>query len=368
MGDDLLGSTQDYSQGTVGTHGCVTENLHVTALTPLVAPQELKEALPLTPAVSRVVVEGRRVIREIIAHRDPRLLVVVGPCSIHDPAAALVYAEQLAEAQHRVGDKLYLVMRTYFEKPRTTTGWRGLINDPHMDGSFVMEDGLRIARELLLRINTLGVPTAVEVLDPVTTQYFADLVSWGAIGARTAESQTHRALASGLSMPIGFKNGTDGNLQIAVDALVSARAPHSFLGVDQDGRCCVVKTTGNPDGVIILRGGKSGTNYHATAVLEAQARLRAAALPTAIVIDCSHANSRYDPAEQELVWKTVIRDRELIGPAVVGLMVESNLLAGKQAVPADLGTLRYGVSVTDGCLDWAATERLLAFAYDNLTG
>ncbi len=258
---------------------------------------------------------------------------------------------------------LFIVMRTYFEKPRTTTGWRGLINDPHMDGSFAMEDGLHLARELLLRINAMGLPTAVEMLDPVTPQYFADLVSWGAIGARTAESQTHRAMASGLSMPIGFKNATDGNLQVAVDALVSARAPHSFLGIDQDGRSCVVKTTGNPDGVLILRGGTSGTNYHAVAILDAQAMLQAAKLPTAIIVDCSHANSRYHPAEQELVWKTVIRDREFTRNAVVGLMMESNLNAGKQAIPADRSQLRYGVSVTDGCIDWAATEGLLEVAY-----
>lgn len=343
-----------------------TDDLHVAEIMPLVSPRELKVALPITDVVSRTVVTARRIIQEIITHRDPRLLVVVGPCSIHDTAAALEYADRLREVQQRFADRLCIIMRTYFEKPRTTTGWRGLINDPHMDGSFAMEDGLRTARELLLRINTLGIPTAVEMLDPVTPQYFADLVSWGAIGARTAESQTHRAMASGLSMPIGFKNGTDGNLQVAVDALVSARAQHSFIGIDLDGRCCVVKTNGNPDGVLILRGGKSGTNYHATAVLDAQAKLHAAHLPTAIMIDCSHANSRYDPAEQELVWKTVIRDRELTDRAVVGVMVESNLCCGKQAILADAAHLQYGVSITDGCIDWTTTERMLEYAYGAL--
>ena len=342
---------------------CRTNDLHVTEFTPLIAPRELKAALPITDAVACAVVNARLAIREIIACRDPRLLVVVGPCSIHDVSTALEYAERLEVLRRRYAERFYLVMRTYFEKPRTTTGWRGLINDPHMDGSFAMEDGLRSARELLLRINTLGVPTAVEMLDPVTPQYFADLVSWGAIGARTAESQTHRAMASGLSMPIGFKNGTDGNVQVAVDALLSARAQHSFLGIDQDGRSCVVKTTGNPDGVLILRGGKSGTNYHATAILDAQARLQAANLPTAIMVDCSHANARNNPREQELVWKTVIRDREFTRNAVVGLMVESNLYADKQAIPANPAQLHYGVSVTDGCIDWESTERLFEEAF-----
>lgn len=341
-----------------------TENLHVTELAPLLAPGELKTALPITADISRTVVTTRHEIKAIIAHQDPRLLVVIGPCSIHDVSAAYQYAEQLMRLRHRYADRLCIVMRTFFEKPRTTIGWRGLINDPHLDGSFAMEEGLYIARELLLRINCLGLPVAVEMLDPVTAQYFADLISWGAIGARTAESQTHRAMASGLSMPIGFKNGTDGNVQIAVDALVSARSQQCFIGMDQEGRCCVVKTTGNPDGVLILRGGKSGTNYHATAILEARTKLSAANLPTAIVVDCSHANSRYNPAEQELVWKTVIRDRELTDQTVVGLMIESNLFAGKQAIPKDLTQLQYGVSITDACIDWEATERILEFAYN----
>lgn len=343
---------------------CQTHDLHVTQLTPLVAPRELKAALPLTEVACRTVVTARQTIRDIIARQDQRVLVVIGPCSIHDVPAAMEYAEKLNALRVRYADRLCIVMRTYFEKPRTTIGWRGLINDPHIDGSFAMEDGLRIARDLLLRINTMGMPTAVEMLDPVTPQYFADLVSWGAIGARTAEAQTHRAMASGLSMPIGFKNGTDGNTQIAVDALVSACASHCFIGIDQDGRCCVVKTTGNPDGVLILRGGKSGTNYHSSAVLDAQNLLRKAKLPASIVVDCSHANSRYEPCEQEMVWKTVIRDRELTDRAVVGLMVESNLCAGKQSVCADLSQLQYGVSVTDGCVDWETTERMLAFAYE----
>ena len=340
-----------------------TSDLHIASLTPLISSGQLKAQLPVTDQVGLTVVTARQAIREIITQQDSRLLVIVGPCSIHDVAAAMEYASRLNTLRLRYADRLCIVMRTYFEKPRTTIGWRGLINDPHMDGSFAMEDGLRSARELLLRINSLGLPTAVEMLDPVTPQYFADLVSWGAIGARTAESQTHRALASGLSMPIGFKNGTDGNLQIAVDALLAARSPYSFLGIDPEGRACVVRTTGNPDGMLILRGGASGTNYHATAVLEAQRKLRVAHLPTAVVIDCSHANSRYDPAEQELVWKTTIRDRELTEHAVIGLMVESHLHAGKQPIPADLNQLQYGVSITDACVDWETTARMLAYAF-----
>jgi 3-deoxy-7-phosphoheptulonate synthase len=343
-----------------------TSDLHIAELRPLIASGRLKEMLPVTEEVGRTVVSARQAIREIITHRDQRLLVIIGPCSIHDTVAAMEYAERLHALQQRYADRMCIVMRTYFEKPRTTVGWRGLINDPRMDGSCAMEEGLRLARELLIRINRLGLPTAVEMLDPVTPQYFADLVSWGAIGARTAESQTHRAMASGLSMPIGFKNGTDGNLQIAVDALVSARTPHSFLGMDPEGRSCVVKTTGNPDGMLILRGGKSGTNYHVTAVLEAKESLRAAQLPTAIVIDCSHANSRYNPSEQEIVWKTAIRDRDLTERAVICLMVESNLQAGKQPIPNDHSQLQYGVSITDSCIDWTTTERMLEFAYVEL--
>lgn len=340
-----------------------TENLRITAMTPLIAPGALKAMLPLTRAVSDTVLSARTTISDILAHRDPRLLVIVGPCSIHDVSAAYEYAERLSELHRRYADAFYLVMRTYFEKPRTTVGWRGLINDPHLDGTCDMEAGLHAARELLLRINTLGLPTAVEMLDTVTPHYFADLVSFGAIGARTTESQPHRAMASGLSMPVGIKNGTNGSIQVAIDAMVAARAPQSFLGIDQDGHSCVVMTAGNPDCILILRGGKTVTNYHATAVLDAVEHLRAVQLPERVIVDCSHANSRYHPEEQELVWQSVLRDRALTRHAVVGVMVESNLHAGRQPFSPQRDSLRYGVSITDGCLGWETTERLLEEAY-----
>jgi len=352
---------------TAATDACrPTENLHIAATTPLIAPRALKALLPMTDEVCDTVVGARQVVRDIIAHRDPRLLVIVGPCSIHDVPAALEYAERLNVLRQRYADKFYILMRTYFEKPRTTIGWRGLINDPHLDGTCAMEEGLHIGRDLLLRINALGLPTAVEMLDSVTPHYFADLVSFGAIGARTTESQIHRALASGLSMPVGFKNGTDGNIQIAIDALTAARSSQSFLGIDQDGYCCVLTTSGNPDGALILRGGKNSTNYHATAILEAQERLLAAKLSASVIVDCSHANSRYHPTEQELVWKTVIRDRELTHGVTVGVMVESNLCCGKQPITTQREQLQYGVSITDGCIDWETTERMLEEGYSVL--
>ena len=340
-----------------------TEDLRITSMTPLVAPGTLKARLPLNDAMRNTVIGARAAIRDILTQRDSRLLIIIGPCSIHDVAAAYDYAERLNRLRVQYADRLLLVMRTYFEKPRTTVGWRGLINDPRLDGSCDMEAGLVAARELLLRTNALGLPTAVEMLDTITPHYFADLVSFSTIGARTAESQPHRAMASGLSMPIGFKNGTDGSIQIAIDALVASRAPQNFLGIDQQGHCVVAVTSGNDDGTLILRGGKSGTNYHATAILDAREQLRAAHLPDTMIVDCSHANSRYRPEEQELAWTTVLRDRDLVQGAVVGMMVESNLHAGRQPFSAHFESLQYGVSVTDGCIDWPTTERLLEAAY-----
>lgn len=339
------------------------EDRHVRETAPLIAPRALKETLPANRAAEETVIHARAVIERIARREDPRLLVVVGPCSIHDPRAAQDYAALLNRVRPRYEDRLFIVMRAYFEKPRTTIGWRGLINDPHIDGSFDMATGIQRARELLLHITETGLPVATEMLDPITPQYFADLVSWAAIGARTTESQTHRALASGLSMPIGFKNGTDGAPQVAIDALVSAAHPHSFLGVSQDGGCCVVQTTGNPYGLLILRGGRSGPNYDADSLAAAARRLTAAGREPSLMIDCSHANSGYDCNAQVAVWQRVIAQRAAGNTSIVGVMVESNLVAGKQSIPADLADLRYGQSITDACVDWETTERMLDDAY-----
>src|SRR5213594_3842564 len=268
-----------------------TQNLHVVKTEPLVAPRVIKGELPGSDALYEVVVRARATIRDIIAGRDRRLLAVVGPCSIHDPEAALDYAGRLGALAERLADKLFVVMRVYFEKPRTTVGWKGLINDPHLDGTHDMQLGLRLARKLLVDLARLGLPAGTELLDPITPQYLADLISWAAIGARTTESQTHREMASGLSMPVGFKNGTDGSLQIAVDAMQSARAPHSFLGIDQEGITSIIRTTGNPVGHVVLRGGRARANYDAQSIREAESRLAQTGLPAVLMVDCSHANS-----------------------------------------------------------------------------
>lgn len=338
-------------------------NVHVRELTPFRPPRELKEALPLSDAVSRTVTESRTTIRRILRREDPRLMVVIGPCSIHDPEAALDYARRLAALQAELGDRLFLIMRTYLEKPRTTVGWRGLINDPYLDGSFDMSAGLELARKLLLAINAMGLPVATEMLDPISPQYLDDQISLGTIGARTTEAQTHRALASGVSMPVGFKNGTDGGIQVAVNACVSAAGPHSFLGIDEHGQGAVVKTTGNPDSFVILRGGRAEPNYHEEYVVQAARLMREAHLNPAVMIDCSHANASGDFRRQEAVMHTVI-DQVLrqVGP-IVGVMIESNIGEGKQTLTADRSALKYGVSLTDGCIGWETTERLLHEAH-----
>lgn len=338
------------------------ENVNVRGFSSLASPRALKSRFPLGEAANKTVYEAREGIKRVLNRQDRRLLVVVGPCSIHDPQGALEYAGRLHEAQQRYGDRLLLVMRTYLEKPRTTTGWRGLVNDPYRDGSFDMAAGLSMARELLLQINSLGLPTACEMLDPISPQYIDDLVSLAAIGARTTESQTHRALASGLSMPVGFKNSTDGSIQVAINAIVSMRSAHSFLGIDNDGVSCVVKTAGNPHGLVILRGSRSGPNYDAPSIAQAEQALRAADLPQAIMVDCSHANSGSDYTRQEAVWEAVLDQRQG-NPALLGMMVESNLFEGKQPITPDGAALRYGVSVTDACVGWETTERMLHRAY-----
>lgn len=336
-----------------------TENLNVLALDRLVTPRRLKAELVASPAVLETVIQTRGAIRNILAGTDPRLLVVIGPCSIHDPQSALDYAQRLARLRAELQDRFLILMRVYFEKPRTTIGWKGLIYDPHMDGSADIELGLRTARQLLLDINAMGIPTASEMLDPIVPQYIADLISWVAIGARTTESQTHRQMASGLSMPVGFKNRTDGNTQVAVDAMESARHPHSFLGINEEGQISIVRTGGNKWGHLILRGSKSGQNYDADSIRDAAERMSKGGLRPAIMVDCSHGNAGKKFEAEESVWNAVLRQRQAGNTDIIGLLVESNLHEGSQPIPADLTQLRYGVSVTDECVGWETTERML---------
>ena len=334
-------------------------DLHVRGTERLVTPRELKGALPLDDASASVVASGRAAVRAILEGRDPRLLAIVGPCSIHDPEAALEYAARLARVRADVGDRFEVVMRVYFEKPRTTIGWKGLINDPHLDGSYDVHRGLHIARRLLLDVAALGLPAATEFLDPIVPQYLADLVSWAAVGARTTESQTHREMASGLSMPVGFKNGTDGSLEVALDAMQAARSPHAFLGIDEDGYTSVVRTSGNPLGHLVLRGGRAASNYDHASIVSALAQLAARGMPPVVLVDCSHANSGKVPARQEDVWRSVVAQRREGTTGLIGLMLESNLEEGSQKFPQERAALRYGVSITDACMGWADTERLL---------
>lgn len=330
---------------------------------PLPSPRVLRAESPVTLFGRHVVREGRDTIRRILARRDRRFLVVVGPCSIHDPEAALAYAERLAALQETMANRLFIVMRTYFEKPRTTVGWRGLINDPHLDGSFDMAEGLRQARRLLAKITAMGLPVATEMLDTTTPAYFGDLISLAAIGARTVESQPHRALASGLGMPVGFKNGTDGTLQTALDALVSASQPHSYLGVDADGKCSAIRTSGNRDSFLILRGGKAtGPNHLSETTTDAGHRMNRLELeiPPSLLIDCSHANSGSDPSKQPEICLSIAERRRNGEESLTGVMLESNIHSGKQSLGSgDRAALRYGVSVTDACLGWEETEELL---------
>jgi 3-deoxy-7-phosphoheptulonate synthase len=341
-------------------------NVNVVNKTNLPTPAEVREALPMSSAVETTVLEARQTICDIIDGTDDRIFVVVGPCSIHDVDAAHVYADRLSRLADEVSDKLFVVMRVYFEKPRTTVGWKGLINDPDMDDSFHMEKGIRTARKLLLDLGEKGLPAATEALDPIMPQYMGELIAWTAIGARTTESQTHREMASGLSTPVGFKNGTDGSLTVAVNALESAREPHRFLGINQDGQPAVFHTRGNPYGHVVLRGGSSGPNYDAVHIDKAAGSLRAAGLPERIVVDCSHANSNKDPDVQPVVARNCVEQIAGGGSPIIGLMLESHLEAGNQKITADLAQLRYGVSVTDGCIDWETTERTLVEAAETL--
>ena len=344
-----------------------TQDLHVKEIVRLLTPRELKAQLPAPDAANATVARSRERVIRILRQEDPRLLVVVGPCSIHDQKGALEYATRLNALRQEFSSRLEIVMRVYFEKPRTTIGWKGLINDPHLDGSQDIETGLKIARRLLLDITALCLPTATEFLDPIVPQYIADLISWAAIGARTTESQTHREMASGLSMPVGLKNSTDGSLQVAIDAMGATRHPHSFLGMNEDGITSIVRTNGNPDAHIVLRGGRAMTNYDAASIAAAEQKLIAEKLPPVLMVDCSHANSEKKFAKQEDVWRSVIQQRIAGTKSLIGMMVESHLNEGNQPIPKNLADLKYGVSITDSCIGWETTERMLRWGYEALS-
>ncbi len=342
-------------------HKSTLNDIHVNAEHVLITPQALREELPLLDKGREFVKAARKSIADIIHKRDQRLLVISGPCSVHDVDAAKAYARELKTLHDQYKDTMYIVMRVYFEKPRTTVGWKGLINDPHMDGSFDVETGLRKARELLIYLTELGLPLATEALDPISPQYLAELFSWSAIGARTTESQTHREMASGLSMPIGFKNGTNGSLGVAINALQSAASPHRFMGINRQGQVAVIKTSGNPDGHVILRGGAE-PNYDAGSVAQCEQALAKQGLEAGIVIDCSHGNSNKDYTRQPLVAENVIDQICQGNESIIGIMLESNINAGNQSADLPVSELEYGVSVTDACIDFVTTEQLIASA------
>ncbi len=335
------------------------QNVNVASSDLLATPEEVKRRLPLTARAADTVLQGREAVRAILERRDPRLFVVVGPCSIHDVTAAREYADRLKALADRVAPTLLLIMRVYFEKPRTTVGWKGLINDPDLDDSFHIEKGILLARELLLHVAELGLPAGTEALDPIMPQYLSELITWTAIGARTTESQTHREMASGLSTPVGFKNGTDGALATSINALESVRHPHHFLGITQQGQSAVFRTRGNAHAHLVLRGGGGRVNYDAVSIALAERQLAQANLPTNIVVDCSHGNSNKDPGVQPLVAENCVTQILDGNRSIVGLMLESHLKAGNQPIPKDLGTLEYGVSITDPCMDWQSSETLL---------
>ncbi|MCX7896519.1 MAG: 3-deoxy-7-phosphoheptulonate synthase [Rhodocyclaceae bacterium] len=345
-----------------------TENLNIEAFDDMPTPEEIHARVPMTEAAERTVLSGRRAIEAILDRRDPRLFVIVGPCSIHDPVAGLDYAQRLKALADEVADTLLIVMRVYFEKPRTSTGWKGFINDPYMDDSFHIEEGMQKAREFLRSVNELGLPAATEALDPIAPQYLGDLISWTAIGARTSESQTHREMASGLSTPVGFKNGTDGSVDTAINAILSASRPHSFLGINMQGKSSIVRTRGNRYGHLVLRGGGGRPNYDTVSVTIAEEALSKAGLAQNIVIDCSHANSYKKPELQPLVMHDVVNQIRLGNRSIVGLMIESFIEGGNQPIPDDPAQLKYGCSVTDPCVDWPTTVRMMHEAYEILRG
>ena len=335
------------------------DNVNVSAFDAMPTPAEVLARLPISANAENTVAQGREVLRNILDRKDHRLFVVVGPCSIHDPVAGMDYARRLKALADEVSDTLVLVMRVYFEKPRTTVGWKGYINDPFMDDSFQVNVGMEKAREFLLQVNELGLPAGTEALDPYGPQYYGDLISWTAIGARTTESQTHREMSSGLSTPVGFKNATNGDLTVAVNAILSASRPHSFLGINSDGRVAIVRTTGNAYGHVVLRGGDGKPNYDTVSVNVAEQALAKGKLPANLVVDCSHANSSKKPELQPLVMADVVNQIRNGNKSLLGVMIESNIEAGNQSIPADLSQLKYGCSVTDGCVAWDTTEKMI---------
>jgi 3-deoxy-7-phosphoheptulonate synthase len=344
------------------------ENVNIASHEVLITPEQLKKDIPLTDKAVESVSLGRQTINNILDRKDHRIFVVIGPCSIHDVDAAKEYAKRLKELSDKVSDSLYIVMRVYFEKPRTTVGWKGLINDPHLNDSFEVEEGLHIGRQLLIDIADMGLPTATEALDPISPQYLQDTISWSAIGARTTESQTHREMSSGLSVAIGFKNGTDGGLGVAMNALNSASHPHSFLGINREGQVSVVRTKGNPYSHVVLRGGGGKPNYDSVNVALCEQELEKSGLAKNIMIDCSHANSNKDANLQPLVMQDVGNQIIDGNKSIIGIMVESNLEFGNQSIPSDLSELKYGVSVTDACIDWDTTEKALLEMHEKLKG
>jgi len=342
------------------------DDVNIKSIQTLITPAELKADLPLSDVAPQTVLQGRATVRNILDGNDKRLFVVIGPCSIHDPKAAHEYADRLKVLSEKVKDTLYLVMRVYFEKPRTTVGWKGLINDPDMNDSFNIEKGLHIGRGLLIDLNEKGLPCATEALDPNSPQYYQDLISWSAIGARTTESQTHREMSSGLSSPVGFKNGTDGGLTVATNAMQSVKHGHSFLGLNENGQVAIINTKGNPYAHVVLRGGNGKPNYDATSVAEAETALAKAKVSNKIMIDTSHANSNKDPYLQPLVLKNITEQILDGNKSIVGIMVESHLKGGRQDIPENLCDLEYGKSVTDGCIDWETTEKALLEMHEAL--
>ena len=344
------------------------QDVNVRENIPLTSPAELKQKYAPTSDGARFIYESRETVKRILKGEDRRVIAVVGPCSIHNRDIAVEYAQRLSVLAKEVSERIVVVMRVYFEKPRTTVGWKGLINDPGLNDTFDMATGLSLARQILLEVNEAGVPAATEMLEPITPQYIADLITLASIGARTTESPTHRQMASGLSMPVGFKNSTEGSLEVAVNAMKAAKAEHCFLGIDNDGKTCIVNTVGNDMGHLILRGGRPGPNYDEASLTEASRMLSDAKLPPRFVVDCSHANSNKDYTQQPLVWNDVIRQRAAGNDTIVGLMLESNLKAGQQNLGSDPDSLEYGVSITDGCISFEQTEELLRTAFDTLKG
>ena len=341
-------------------------NVNISEVQKLIPPKKLKELYPLTEDLANSILDSRKEISDILTGKDDRLLAIVGPCSIHDTEAAMEYAEKINVLRKKYADKLYIIMRVYFEKPRTTIGWRGLIVDPHLDGTYKIGEGLQKARSLLLKINSIGLPTGSEMLDPIVPQYLADMVSWSAIGARTTESQTHREITSGLSMPVGFKNATDGSIQTAVNGMKSSRFSHSFIGIDQDGKTCIFTTKGNEYSHLILRGGRRGPNYYEESVEEAERIMITAGLEPAVIVDCSHANSGKKFERQERVLRDIVDQKVRGRRSIKGFMLESNLFEGNQKISDDPADLKYGVSITDECISWRETEELLSTVWKKM--